>query len=107
MSGVTCNNCGAWIQANPGAFVRCGRCGNAGLIPLAAPAAAQPIVIQQQAPRRSILVAYLLWFFFGFFGIHRFYMGDTVIGVIYLLTGALCGLGWLIDMVVIPFSINE
>lgn len=39
---------------------------------------------------KSVGVAYLLWFFFGFFGIHQFYLGKTGRGVGYLLT-----LGWL------------
>lgn len=46
---------------------------------------------------RSLIVAVLLWFFLGLLGIHRFYLGHIGMGVLYLLTGGLCGIGWLID----------
>ena len=46
---------------------------------------------------KSIVVAVALWFFLGWLGIHRFYLGHIGVGVLYLLTGSLCGLGWIID----------
>lgn len=46
---------------------------------------------------KSLIVAVLLWWFLGIIGIHRFYLGHIGMGVLYLLTGALCGIGWLID----------
>ena len=50
---------------------------------------------------KSFFIAMVLWFFLGLLGIHRFYIGDIGIGVLYLLTGALCGIGWLIDGVLL------
>jgi TM2 domain-containing membrane protein YozV len=46
---------------------------------------------------KSIIVAALLWWFFGLIGVHRFYLGYYGMGILYLLTGGLCGIGWLID----------
>jgi len=57
--------------------------------------------------KKDILLAYILWFFFGTLGIHRFYLGKTVSGVVWLLTGALCGIGWFIDIFLIPGMVDE
>ncbi|MDP6358812.1 MAG: TM2 domain-containing protein [Planctomycetota bacterium] len=46
-------------------------------------------------------VGYIMWIF-GFFGIHRFYYGRQVSGTIYLFTLGLIGIGWLIDLFLIP-----
>lgn len=46
-------------------------------------------------------VAFLLCFFLGYFGAHKFYEGKTGTGILYLLTFGLCGIGWIIDTIVI------
>ena len=43
-------------------------------------------------------VAWILLTFLGLFGIHRFYMGKWVTGIMYLLTGAIFGVGYLYDL---------
>lgn len=49
--------------------------------------------------RKSI--GYLLWIF-GFTGAHRFYYGKPVTGTIWFFTLGLLGIGWLIDLFLIP-----
>ena len=46
-------------------------------------------------------VAFLLCVFLGYIGAHKFYEGKGGMGVLYLLTAGLFGIGWLIDCIVI------
>ncbi len=46
-------------------------------------------------------VGYILWIF-GFTGSHRFYYGKPISGTIYFLTLGLLGIGWIIDLFLIP-----
>lgn len=46
---------------------------------------------------KSFLLTAVFWFFLGLLGVHRFYLGYTGLGILYLCTGALCGIGWIID----------
>ena len=49
----------------------------------------------------SKLVGYILWIF-GFTGAHRFYYGRPVTGTIWMCTLGLFGIGWLVDLFLIP-----
>lgn len=49
----------------------------------------------------SKTIGYLLWIF-GFLGAHRFYYGKPITGIIWLFTLGLLGVGWLIDLFLIP-----
>jgi TM2 domain-containing membrane protein YozV len=57
--------------------------------------------MEQRGDTHSLLIGYLLWLF-GFLGAHRFYYGRPVSGTIWLCTLGLLGIGWLIDLILIP-----
>ena len=46
-------------------------------------------------------MGYILWLV-GFTGAHRFYFGKPISGTIYFFTFGLLGIGWLIDLFLIP-----
>lgn len=54
-----------------------------------------------QSNTHSVLFGYLLWIF-GFTGSHRFYYGRQITGTIWFFTLGLLGIGWLIDVFLIP-----
>lgn len=47
---------------------------------------------------KSKSTAYILWFFLGMFGVHKFYLNKAGMGVLYLFTGGIFGIGWFIDL---------
>ena len=65
-----------------------------------------PHMTQPNGDTHSKTIGYLLWIF-GFTGAHRFYYGKPVTGVIRMLTFGLLGIGWLIDLFLIPIMDRE
>ena len=75
---------------------------------------------QYDIEKKSLLAAYVLWFFLGYVGAHRFYLGRPLSGLIMLALSAITlvlslvsfgvlgflwavvGLWWLIDALLIP-----
>jgi TM2 domain-containing membrane protein YozV len=49
----------------------------------------------------SMVMGYVLWIF-GFVGAHRFYYGKPISGTIWFFTLGLLGIGWFIDLFLIP-----
>ncbi len=49
----------------------------------------------------SKTIGYILWIF-GFTGAHRFYYGKPISATVYFFTFGLLGIGWLIDLFLIP-----
>ena len=60
-----------------------------------------------QTGRVNYNAAWILLTFLGLFGIHRFYMGKWLTGILYLLTGGLFGLGYLYDYWTLNNQITE
>jgi len=75
-------------------------------------------MMRYDANRKSTLIAYIIWFFLGWFGLHRMYLGKIASGIAmlalqaiswlthFILIGyigfAILGLWWLIDAILIP-----
>jgi TM2 domain-containing membrane protein YozV len=57
--------------------------------------------MEEKSSTHNIIIGYLLWIF-GFTGAHRFYYGRPITGTIYFFTLGLLGIGWLIDLFLIP-----
>lgn len=56
---------------------------------------------------KSKLLAYILWFFFGLLGIHKFYLGKVGMGIFYLLTGGFFTIGWFIDLFTLSSQVDS
>lgn len=57
--------------------------------------------------KTNYTVAWILLTFFGVFGIHRFYMGKWISGLIYFCTGGLFMIGYLYDFCTLNEQISE
>jgi TM2 domain-containing membrane protein YozV len=51
--------------------------------------------------KKSRTTTLILCILLGWLGIHRFYVGKTGTGILWLLTGGIFGIGWLIDFIMI------
>ena len=56
---------------------------------------------------RETWVAYLLWFLLGFIGVHKFYLGKMGWGILYIFTGGLFFIGWLVDLFTLPSQVRR
>ena len=52
-------------------------------------------------------VTWILHFVLGIFGVHRMYMGKFFTGILYLFTGAFCGIGFVYDTLTLNSQIEE
>lgn len=83
------------------------------------PISSQPIIINNTIQNnnrnsnyvihkpKSKMVALFLYIFWGFFGAHKFYLGKSRSGFVYLFTFGLFGIGWLIDIFLILFGASK
>ncbi|XP_048750807.2 uncharacterized protein LOC125662600 isoform X2 [Ostrea edulis] len=57
--------------------------------------------------RKHVDDAYTLWLPGGFLGLHHFYLNNIGLGVLYMFTFGLLGVGWLIDLFLIPYHVKK
>lgn len=58
---------------------------------------------------KRIAISYVLWaaFFLGVCGLHRFYNGKIVTGIVWFFTFGLCGIGQVVDLFLIPGMVES
>jgi serine/threonine protein kinase len=66
-------------------------------------------VMRAPAPSANVGIAYLCWCacFFGLSGLHRFYLGRWITGLVWLFTFGLLFLGQLVDLFLIPMMTRD
>ena len=111
-----CSRCGAQIGEDTKFCPSCGA-GNQNAQQVSQPVQ-QPVVVNvvntntntntntngfetMYGPLKSRWAAFFLCLFLGYFGAHKFYVGKTGMGIVYLFTCGLFGIGWFIDIVVL------
>ena len=58
--------------------------------------------------RKSLFITYVLWLFFGWFGLHHFYLGRDIQAFLWWSTiGGFFGLGWFRDLWRIPEYVDD
>lgn len=57
-------------------------------------------MMRYDAEKKSLLVAYLLWFFLGYGGVHRMYLGRWISGLFMLFT---FGVSFLLTVVLVGY----
>lgn len=88
MTGMMfCHGCGNQIHSTAPACPQCG--------------APQRSATPANVSEKRRIVAFLLCWFFGIFGVHRFYVGKVGTGILQLLTVGGLGIWALIDWIVI------
>jgi TM2 domain-containing membrane protein YozV len=60
-----------------------------------------------QTGRFDHTVSWLLLVLLGFFGVHRFYLGKIITGLIYLFTAGLFGIGFVYDLCTLNDQVEE
>lgn len=113
-----CKHCGATIPSDAIICTACGR--QVEEINQNAQNNAQPNIVINNAnantntnvnnnaggKAKNKWVAFLLCFFLGAFGAHKFYEGKIGMGILYLLTAGLFGIGWIVDTIKYLFKPN-
>ena len=96
-----CKNCGKQIDDNAKFCDGCGTPATESNGPVINIINSSPVTLAPGVSEKNKWIAFILCFFLGGFGIHRFYVGKTGTGILWLFTMGLCGIGSIIDLIVI------
>lgn len=91
-----CTSCGSKIANG---MVTCPKCGQQLTNPQIVINNTNTNIAGGFGKKRNKWVAFCLCFFFGIFGAHKFYEGKIGMGILYLFTAGLFGIGCLIDLI--------
>lgn len=61
-------------------------------------------IVVKGGSKKGIIATLLIAIFFGWLGLHRFFVGKWKTGLLYLVTLGFAGIGWLLDVVRIIFG---
>jgi TM2 domain-containing membrane protein YozV len=74
----------------------------------AAPVAAAPVFPPiTQAPLKDVGITYILLIIFGAIGVHKFYLGRIGLGIAYIFTGGLFGIGLIVDIFTLTTQVRK
>eukprot|EP00928_Gymnodinium_smaydae_P032261 TRINITY_DN23413_c0_g3_i1.p1 TRINITY_DN23413_c0_g3~~TRINITY_DN23413_c0_g3_i1.p1 ORF type:complete len:277 (+),score=57.01 TRINITY_DN23413_c0_g3_i1:229-1059(+) len=62
--------------------------------------------LEELQQKKSLYTAYTLWLMCGWFGAHHFYLDRTLHGVVCVWSLNFCGLGWLLDGILMPYHVR-
>ena len=106
VNAVFCTACGRQANVQPGVQPPIGQQAPYGQPP--------PVYVNNtninnygSKPPKDKWVAFLLCFFLGIWGAHKFYEGKTGMGILYIFTLGLLGIGVLVDLIVILCKPNQ
>lgn len=102
---VVCPKCGKQVKSlesnNPSVIVN-----NSSSASAAASASATVAASVYRGKLKNKWVAFFLCLFLGFFGVHKFYEGKIGMGILYIFTMGLLGIGWIIDIISLAMKPN-
>ena len=100
---VVCPKCGKQVEqlndANKNIIIN----NNASASASASASVVTPVVF---GTPKNKWVAFFLCLFLGCFGVHKFYEGKIGMGILYLCTFGLCGIGWIVDIIALLLKPN-
>lgn len=105
---VICTKCGRQVenQKNDGGITINNASSSSSSSSSSASATSENAEEKRKLKRIDKNIALLLCIFLGWCGGHKFYEGKSGMGVLYILTFGLCGIGWIIDIIAIATKPN-